>query len=621
MKKHRIYQSMLVFLVFATTVFSSEAIYAQYSPRGGRVINKSQNKVLVLTQKIDSTAAVSTEGYIGLPASKVNGEYSIDANGVVLSSTQLAALGFAMPMNTSFTRTIRTPQPYLCSFFYFFLYNGFCNQYITSSVTQNYTQISNTQRSDVDTKQDAERWIEINRGNLINSLRAAMNTYKVGNVWFNLSQDVRVQINDAALATLLGRNYKEQKLVWSVSMDKNSDPNWSGVRLVDPDPYMVEATYRPRGIADGLPAEYQVLATNPGILAYRVKTINGDPVIPASNGDPSIEINTQGLFDEANPGPGVDTEAGAKCLIDNSQSFCNDAQRNFKDIKTLMSDVGAVFGRLSYSRRLQPVFDAVETAPGVYTQEARYLLTIDTRQLITNANCSVKDYRNKGSQAYQLMDYATLYQVNQGGSYSSQGATQPTILPTAPNVYYDQTKQVASTYTGATLAPWIINPADAGANLVASTALTSTNPPQLAFTSGAGTIQELNPNNLCLPPAEIEVLSATYGANCGAGAGNRTGLLQSFANGRTNYEININNGSMQGDPAFGCGKDFRLTYQCKNTTFGQRTIYRGGSGGEGYGVRLSCEADPCPGSTLQQDGYCAPIFDPNEYYYYNGGGD
>ena len=60
---------------------------------------------------------------------------------------------------------------------------------------------------------------------------------------------------------------------------------------------------------------------------------------------------------------------------------------------------------------------------------------------------------------------------------------------------------------------------------------------------------------------QLTIESATYGANCGAAAGNMTALLAEACNGRTRCEYVIDY-QVIGDPVPGCGKDYRVTYTC-----------------------------------------------------------
>jgi hypothetical protein len=59
----------------------------------------------------------------------------------------------------------------------------------------------------------------------------------------------------------------------------------------------------------------------------------------------------------------------------------------------------------------------------------------------------------------------------------------------------------------------------------------------------------------------IAVISATYGGNCGAPAGNATGKVEDECGGRWNcdYDVEV---STLGDPAPGCAKAFTVQYAC-----------------------------------------------------------
>jgi hypothetical protein len=60
---------------------------------------------------------------------------------------------------------------------------------------------------------------------------------------------------------------------------------------------------------------------------------------------------------------------------------------------------------------------------------------------------------------------------------------------------------------------------------------------------------------------EISVVSATYGANCGAPAGNATAPVRAACDGQSacTYRIDVRE---LGDPATGCPKNFAVTFRC-----------------------------------------------------------
>ena len=59
----------------------------------------------------------------------------------------------------------------------------------------------------------------------------------------------------------------------------------------------------------------------------------------------------------------------------------------------------------------------------------------------------------------------------------------------------------------------------------------------------------------------IEVLSGTYGANCGQGEGNRTNHLAAACNGKgkCDYKVDV---TVLGDPAGGCAKNYIAKWRC-----------------------------------------------------------
>jgi hypothetical protein len=67
------------------------------------------------------------------------------------------------------------------------------------------------------------------------------------------------------------------------------------------------------------------------------------------------------------------------------------------------------------------------------------------------------------------------------------------------------------------------------------------------------------------PTSGLNIRSATYGGNCGAGPGNATKVLARACNGRTDCDYKVDVGRL-GDPAHGCGKDFVASYSCAPDT-------------------------------------------------------
>ena len=63
-------------------------------------------------------------------------------------------------------------------------------------------------------------------------------------------------------------------------------------------------------------------------------------------------------------------------------------------------------------------------------------------------------------------------------------------------------------------------------------------------------------------PGQIFVTAATYGSNCGARRGNLTQELANTCGGRS-YCVYRVDPRVIGDPAFGCGKDFHVSYTCR----------------------------------------------------------
>lgn len=59
----------------------------------------------------------------------------------------------------------------------------------------------------------------------------------------------------------------------------------------------------------------------------------------------------------------------------------------------------------------------------------------------------------------------------------------------------------------------------------------------------------------------IRIITATYGANCSAPIGNATNATKASCDGKFTCSYAVDTKAL-GDPAPGCGKDFRAEYEC-----------------------------------------------------------
>lgn len=88
-------------------------------------------------------------------------------------------------------------------------------------------------------------------------------------------------------------------------------------------------------------------------------------------------------------------------------------------------------------------------------------------------------------------------------------------------------------------------------------------------------------------PAQIRVVSASYGAECGRATGNQTTHLAAECDGKQTCRYIVNN--RFGDPFFGCPKDFSAEWRCGGSLSRIRTVHHASVAGEGYDVTLSCQ--------------------------------
>lgn len=85
--------------------------------------------------------------------------------------------------------------------------------------------------------------------------------------------------------------------------------------------------------------------------------------------------------------------------------------------------------------------------------------------------------------------------------------------------------------------------------------------------------------------SSISIISATYGANCGVHSGYGSVDVRQACNGRQNCSYYIDHRKI-GDPAYGCRKDFQVTYSC-GPGAPQRSASQPGEA-SGTSVSLNC---------------------------------
>lgn len=85
----------------------------------------------------------------------------------------------------------------------------------------------------------------------------------------------------------------------------------------------------------------------------------------------------------------------------------------------------------------------------------------------------------------------------------------------------------------------------------------------------------------------ISVMSATYGANCGAPQGNVTSHIAAQCDGEDSCDYRVDY-TVIGDPAVGCRKEYDVTYHCGDGV--ARTAHAGAEAGLGSIVTLQCAA-------------------------------
>jgi len=84
----------------------------------------------------------------------------------------------------------------------------------------------------------------------------------------------------------------------------------------------------------------------------------------------------------------------------------------------------------------------------------------------------------------------------------------------------------------------------------------------------------------------ISVVAGSYGLNCGAPHGNKTGHLAQQCNGKNLCEYKVNY-QVIGDPAVGCGKEYVAEWQCGDGEL--KSTKANAEAGFGSIIKLSCQ--------------------------------
>lgn len=87
--------------------------------------------------------------------------------------------------------------------------------------------------------------------------------------------------------------------------------------------------------------------------------------------------------------------------------------------------------------------------------------------------------------------------------------------------------------------------------------------------------------------ATIQIISATYGKNCGAAKGNATSHIGSHCNGKLECNYTVDH-KIIGDPSFGCAKTYVVQYRCNNNPNVLKESLSAEAGWGNKAVKLRC---------------------------------
>jgi hypothetical protein len=220
-------------------------------------------------------------------------------------------------------------------------------------------------------------------------------------------------------------------------------------------PLTLDVIYTPLSLSAVLPATWPRFA-DAGTVKWRLIDRNG---VARTNW---VTVDAGGAFDnpESMANNAVDPDAGLRCLIQN-RTLCSGPL----DVKTLIDQQGALAAYVSYTRRMEPVYDNVADPAnaGQFIQKPRISLSVDYRELNYQGCGQALTYRNQGAYGYTLAMHAERYLVQPTGDYQPVDWSDQTLI--SPTEQYDKSITVTRA-DGASVAALIINPGPTGNNLV-----------------------------------------------------------------------------------------------------------------------------------------------------------
>lgn len=262
--------------------------------------------------------------------------------------------------------------------------------------------------------------------NISGTLASAMQQYMAQNGIATGVYEFQQRLDSTATST------SPQLLIVTLTVDQSGKMFFGDPRIVSQNPGILYVVYTPLAVANGLPQSWAY--PNAGTIQWQMRDMNWNPLTNWTtinvNGayDPPQYNNTTGGPVPAGctgtaPNVVCNPDFGVACLSDTASStLCPTA---YTDIQNLISQNGAQFAILDYTRTLAPVYTNQNG-----TEVANAALSISNRTANYNG-CGDINYANTDQVGYELQETTDRYLVETDGSYSPLNVTNSySISPT-----------------------------------------------------------------------------------------------------------------------------------------------------------------------------------------------
>jgi len=168
----------------------------------------------------------------------------------------------------------------------------------------------------------------------------------VGMGYYSFTQPITI-------ASTIG-GLRAKKISFIAAVDSGGGVMYGNPKIIDDNPLYLDVKYLPRRVAEGLPQTARWQLPEPGTLQWRLINANGSPV-GGSLGVWHLVAGVNGHFDPSTSSGDTNPMEKVPCLVDKRNMGCN---AGLPDVRTMMTQTGASFGRLNYFRPVEPFYQS-----------------------------------------------------------------------------------------------------------------------------------------------------------------------------------------------------------------------------------------------------------------------